>query len=171
VFNIAGGARPTAAELVTDEEWDWLFAINAKGTFITNQAAFPYLKDKGGRIINFGSNAGAAGVIGLAHYGATKGAVMAWTRTLAKEWGKYGICVNAVAPGMWTPMYEGSRATFDAEGLAAHDRHMANIIPLGGKLGNPDQDLAPFMVFLAGDGARFITGQTLSVDGGLLMVR
>jgi NAD(P)-dependent dehydrogenase (short-subunit alcohol dehydrogenase family) len=171
MVNVAGVERRTPAELVTDEEWTWLFEINARGTFITNQLAFGYMRETGGQIINFGSNAGAAGVPGLAHYGATKGAVLAWTRTVAKEWGRYGISVNAIAPGMWTPMYEGSRATMNAEQLAEHDKGMARAIPLGGRLGDPDKDLAPMMVFMATEGARFITGQTLAVDGGLLMVR
>lgn len=169
--NIAGVEKRKPAEQMTDEEWAWLFRVNVDGTFITNQLAFGYMKATGGRIINYGSNAGGAGVKGLAHYGATKGAVMSWTRTVAKEWGQYGITVNAVAPGMWTPMFEQSRATFTPEALAEYDKHMANIIPLGGKLGDPDTDLAPVMVFLAGDGARFITGQILAVDGGLMMVR
>lgn len=169
--NIAAVARQKPAEEMTAEEWGLLFRVNVDGTFITNQLAFGYMKATGGRIINYGSNAGGAGVKGLAHYGATKGAVMSWTRTVAKEWGQYGITVNAVAPGMWTPMFEQSRATFTPEALAEYDKHMANIIPLGGKLGDPDTDLAPVMVFLAGDGARFITGQILAVDGGLMMVR
>jgi NAD(P)-dependent dehydrogenase (short-subunit alcohol dehydrogenase family) len=72
---------------------------------------------------------------------------------------------------IWTPMYDAHRAKMTPGELTAHDRHLASIIPLGGKLGNADRDLAPVMVFLAGDGARFITGQTLSVDGGTVPVR
>ena len=138
---------------------------------IANQAAFPYLKDRGGRIINFASAAGAVGLRGCAHYSASKGAVLAWTRTIAQEWGHYGISANAIAPGMWTPMYDATRAGMTPEQLEAHDRGMTMMIPLGGRLGDADSDMAPVLVFLASDASRFITGQTLAVDGGLMMVR
>jgi NAD(P)-dependent dehydrogenase (short-subunit alcohol dehydrogenase family) len=95
--------------------------------------------------------------------------VLGWTRTVAKEWARYGITVNALAPGMWTPMYDAHRAKFSPQETAEHDRMMAMMIPLGGRLGDPDRDLAPFLVFMVSDGARFITGQTLAVDGGMLI--
>lgn len=171
LIHVAGIQRYTSAEAITDEEWDLVLGVNAKGTMITNQAAFSHLKDKGGRIVNFASAAGAAGLRGCAHYAASKGAVLAWTRTVAQEWGPHGISVNAIAPGMWTPMYDTTRAGMTADQLEAHDRMMAMMIPLGGRLGDPDRDMAPVLVFLASDASRFITGQTLAVDGGLLMVR
>ena len=68
-------------------------------------------------------------------------------------------------------MYDTTRSGMTPEALAAHDRGMAMTIPLGGRLGDPDRDMTPVLVFLVSDGARFITGQTLAVDGGLLMVR
>jgi NAD(P)-dependent dehydrogenase (short-subunit alcohol dehydrogenase family) len=171
LIHVAGIQRYTPAESITDEEWDLVLGVNARGTMITNQAAFPHLKAGGGRIINFASAAGAMGLRGCAHYAASKGAVLAWTRTIAQEWGPYGISVNAIAPGMWTPMYETTRAGMTPEQLEAHDRGMAMMIPLGGRLGDPDADMAPVLVFLVSDASRFITGQTLAVDGGLMMVR
>lgn len=171
LIHVAGVQRYTPAEAITDDEWDLVVGVNARGTMITNQAAFAHLKDGGGRIVNFASAAGALGLRGCAHYAASKGAVLAWTRTIAQEWGPYGISANAVAPGMWTPMYDTTRAGMTSEQLAAHDRGMAMMIPLGGKLGDPDTDMAPVLVFLASDASRFITGQTLAVDGGLMMVR
>ncbi|MDB5454864.1 MAG: short-chain dehydrogenase/reductase [Caulobacter sp.] len=171
LIHVAGIQRYTPAEAITDDEWDLVLGVNAKGTMIANQAAFPHLKDRGGRIVNFASAAGALGLRGCAHYAASKGAVLAWTRTIAQEWGRYGIAANAVAPGMWTPMYDTTRAGMSPEQLEAHDRGMAMMIPLGGRLGDPDADMAPVLVFLASDAARFITGQTLAVDGGLMMVR
>ncbi|OYX57647.1 MAG: short-chain dehydrogenase [Brevundimonas subvibrioides] len=171
LIHVAGVQRYTPAEAITDDEWDLVVGINARGTMITNQAAFVHLKDRGGRIINFASAAGALGLRGCAHYAASKGAVLAWTRTIAQEWGQYGISANAIAPGMWTPMYDATRAGMTPEQLAAHDKGMAAMIPLGGKLGDPDTDMAPVLVFLASDASRFITGQTLAVDGGLMMVR
>ena len=171
LIHAAGIQRYTPAEDITDDEWDLVLGVNARGTMIANQAAFPYLKDRGGRIINFASAAGAVGLRGCAHYSASKGAVLAWTRTIAQEWGHYGISANAIAPGMWTPMYDATRAGMTPEQLEAHDRGMAMMIPLGGRLGDADSDMAPVLVFLASDASRFITGQTLAVDGGLMMVR
>jgi len=171
LIHVAGIQRYTPADAITDEEWDLVLGVNAKGTMITNQAAFPHLKGKGGKIVNFASAAGAVGLRGCAHYAASKGAVLAWTRTVAQEWGPHGISVNAIAPGMWTPMYDATRAGISPEQLEAHDRMMATMIPLGGRLGDPDADMAPVLVFLASDASRFITGQTLAVDGGLMMVR
>ncbi|CAN5140299.1 SDR family oxidoreductase [soil metagenome] len=171
LIHVAGIQRYTPAEAITDEEWDLVLGVNARGTMIANQTAFPHLKDKGGRIVNFASAAGALGLRGCAHYAASKGAVLAWTRTIAQEWGPHGISVNAIAPGMWTPMYDTTRAGMTPEQLEAHDRGMAMMIPLGGRLGDPDTDMAPVLVFLASDASRFITGQTLAVDGGLMMVR
>lgn len=171
LIHAAGVQRYTPAEAITDEEWELVVGVNARGTMIANQAVFPHLKDRGGRIVNFASAAGALGLHGCAHYAASKGAVLAWTRTIAQEWGPYGISVNAIAPGMWTPMYDATRAGMTPEQLEAHDRGMAMMIPLGGRLGDPDADMAPVLVFLASDASRFITGQTLAVDGGLMMVR
>jgi NAD(P)-dependent dehydrogenase (short-subunit alcohol dehydrogenase family) len=171
LIHAAGIQRYTPAEDITDDDWDLVLGVNARGTMIANQAAFPYLKGRGGRIINFASAAGAVGLRGCAHYAASKGAVLAWTRTIAQEWGQFGISANAIAPGMWTPMYDTTRAGMTAEQLEAHDRGMAMMIPLGGRLGDADSDMAPVLVFLASDASRFITGQTLAVDGGLMMVR
>jgi len=169
--NIAGVERTAPAEDIGREHWDLIFDVNVRGTLHTNQAAFRHLRERGGRIINFGSAAGISGMPGAAHYAASKGAVLAWTRTVSKEWARYGITVNAVAPMIWTPMYETHRAKMSAEQLAEHDRLLASIIPIGGKLGDAERDLAPVMVFLASDGSRFITGQTLCVDGGTVPVR
>ena len=107
---------------------------------------------------------------GAAHYSAAKGAVMAWTRTVAQEWAPYGITVNAILPAIWTPMYDAHRARMTEEERALHDLQMQYAVPLGGRLGDPDRDLAPVLVFLAGDGARFITGQAIAVDGGMVML-
>ena len=169
LVNVAGVQHAAPAEDITDAEWDLIFDVNTRGTLNTNQAAFPHLRERGGRILNFASAAGVVGLPGCAHYSASKAAVLGWSRTVAKEWARFDITVNAIAPGMWTPMYDATRARLDEEGLKAHDAMMARAIPLGGRLGDPDRDLAPVLVFLLGDGARFITGQTLAVDGGLMI--
>ncbi len=167
VAAVEGGAP---AEDITEAEWDHLFAVNVKGTVFTNQAAFRHLRDHGGSIVNFGSGAGLRGQRGSAHYSASKGAVMAWTRTVAQEWAHAGIRVNSVVPAIWTPMYDVYRSRMSDQERTIHDMAMAHVIPLGGKLGDPDRDMAPVMVFLASDASRFMTGQLVVVDGGMVMV-
>jgi NAD(P)-dependent dehydrogenase (short-subunit alcohol dehydrogenase family) len=171
--SIAGVEGNAPAADITEEEWDRVFAVNVKGTLFTNQAAFRAMRASqvGGRIINVGSDAGLLGQPNSAHYSASKGAVMSWTRTAAAEWGRDNITVNSLLPAMWTPMYDEFRAHMTPEALAGHDATMAAVIPLGGRLGDPDRDLGPVMVFLASDGSRFITGQLISVNGGLNSVR
>ena len=168
--NIAGVERTAPAESIDDDHWDLMFEVNARGTFHTNQAAFRHMKDGGGQIVNFGSGAGIQGMRGGAAYSAAKGAVLAWSRTAAKEWGRYGITVNAMAPAIWTPMYDAHRARMTKDELAAHDEAKRSAVLIGGRLGDPDRDFAPVMVFLVSEGARFITGQTLPVNGGSLIL-
>ena len=162
--------RGAPAEDITEEDWNRVFAVNVSGTVHTNQAAFRHLRARGGRIINFGSGAAIRGQRGAAHYAASKGAVMAWTRTVAQEWARHRITVNAVVPAVWTPMYDAHRARMSDEERTMHDLAMQHVVPLGGRLGDPDRDLAPVMVFLAGDDARFVTGQAIAVDGGMIML-
>ena len=168
--NVAGVERRTPAEDIADAEWNLIFDVNVKGTLYTNQAAFRHMRAAGGRIINFGSGAGIRGQAGSAHYSASKGAVMSWTRTVAQEWAKYGITVNSVVPAIWTPMYDAYRSRMSDQERMIHDMAMQHVIPLGGKLGDPDRDAAPVMVFLASDLSHFMTGQCFAVDGGMIML-
>jgi len=168
--NVAGVEHRTPAEDIPDAEWDLIFNVNVKGTLYTNQAAFRHMRAAGGRIINFGSGAGIRGQAGSAHYSASKGAVMSWTRTVAQEWAKYGITVNSVVPAIWTPMYDVYRNRMSDQERMIHDMAMQHVIPLGGKLGDPDRDAAPVMVFLASDLSHFMTGQCFAVDGGMIML-
>lgn len=166
----AGIERLDSPEDCDDAHWDLMMAVNGKGTMYTNQAAFRLMKDSGGQIINFGSAAGVKGMTDAAAYSASKGAVLVWTRVCAAAWGRYNISVNAMAPAIWTPMYDAHRASMSNSQLAFHDEMMRLHLPLGGKLGDPVTQFAPVMVFMASEGARFITGQTLPVDGGALML-
>lgn len=138
---------------------------------LANQAAFRLLRADGGRILNFASGAGVSGLPNKAHYSATKGAVIAWSRTAAKEWGGHNVTVIMIAPAISTPMYAKTRSEMSPDALAALDARLAADMPIDGKLGDARRDLVPLMLFLCSGGARFITGQIFAVDGGLLMVR
>lgn len=168
--HIAGVHRHAPTHDVPDELIDWMYAVNVKGTIYTNAAAYRHMPN-GGAIINFGSESGLTAEINNALYGSSKAAVHTWTRSVAREWGPRGIRVNAVLPYVVTPMYEQFRDALSPEDLAAHDKATAEQIPLGGRFGDPDRDLAPVLLFLASDASRFITGQLLPVDGGLIAVR
>ena len=172
LVNVAAVERRAPAEDIGDEDFDLTMRVNVGGTFLTNQAAFPHLRDSGGgRILNYASGAALYPYLNGAHYSASKGAVISWTRTVAHEWGRHNITANAVNPVIWTPMYEESRARYTPEQLVAHEAKMADRIPLGGRSGDPDRDMAPVLVFLVSDAARFITGQIISVDGGMVPLR
>ncbi len=142
-----------------------------KGTVYTNQSAFRLMRAHGGSIVNFTSGAALKPYPRGAHYSAAKAAVAAWTRTVAREWGRYDIRANSVAPAMRTPMFEAYLARLSPAGLESLRTRHREQIALGGQLGNPETDLAPVMVFLAGPGSRFITGQIIPVNGGMESVR
>ena len=153
-------------------DWDLMFAVNVKGTMLTNQAAFHLMKDSGGgSIINFGSISGQRAEVGAAAYSAAKGAVHSWTRTAAGFWGAHGVRVNAVLPAMATPMYFEARARATEEQNTASYWQNQRPIALGQEYGDPDRDLGPVMLFLASDASHFITGQLIPVDGGQTSVR
>jgi NAD(P)-dependent dehydrogenase (short-subunit alcohol dehydrogenase family) len=158
-----------AADL-SEADWDRMFALNGKGTLFTNQAAYRHLRDGGGSIVNMGSVEGVRGTAGNAAYASSRGAVMAWTRSVAQEWARHGIRVNCVAPVVETRLFHRMRDQLDDAGRAAMDAGLAHAIPLGGKMGDPLRDLAPVLAFLVGDDSRFVTGQTIAVDGGFMML-
>ena len=164
--------RSSDASDVTVEDWDLMFSVNVRGTMLTNQAAARYMKESGGgSILNFGSISGQRPEPGAAAYSAAKGAVHSWTRTAAGTWGKDKIRVNAILPAMATPMYEEAMATMTEDDKTASYWLNHQSIAMGQKYGDPDEDLGPVMVFLAGDGSRFITGQMIPVDGGQTNVK
>lgn len=170
VIHAAGLWLPGIAGAITDADIDRLVSINVRGTIHVNQAAHRIMQGSPRRIINFGSAEAVMGSPISAVYAATKGAVHAWTRSAAKAWANDRITVNAVAPAMQTPGADRLRTFLGPEGAAFMDDQMKLAIPLGGTLGDPARDLGPLLVFLAGEGSAFITGQLLAVDGGLVML-
>jgi len=170
LVNAAGLWQPGVPGHISSDEIDFLLETNIKGTILTNQAAHAVMRGSGGRIINFGSAEAVMGSPVAAVYAATKGAVQAWTRSAAKAWGADRVTVNALAPAVQTPGADRFREFLGADAAEFMDQQMKLSIPLGGKLGDPTDHLGPVLVFLAGDGAGFITGQLIPVDGGLAMV-
>jgi len=144
---------------IEESDWDRVIRTNLKGCFLCTQRVGRIMKRNGaGRIINIGSGSNKAAFPGLASYTATKGAIEMFTKVSAAELGPYGITVNCVAPGA----IETERTKLELPDYAGTWGRLA---PLG-RVGTPD-DVARAVLFFAGDASKFITGQTLWVDGGL----
>ena len=167
LVNNAGATWGAPAEDYPLEAWDKVMNLNIRSIFLMSQAVGKrsMIPRRQGRIINIASIAGLAGSgedIQFIAYGTSKGAVVNFTRTLAGEWGKYGINVNALAPGFFpSKMTKGVLATFGADKLAAH-------APLR-RLGD-DDDLKGAALLFAAPAGKHITGQILAVDGGVSAV-
>jgi 3-oxoacyl-[acyl-carrier protein] reductase len=170
LVNAAGLWQPGIPGYIGADEISFLLDTNVKATILTNQAAYAVMKGSGGRIINFGSSEAVVGSPISAVYAATKGAVQAWTRSAARAWAADNVTVNALAPAVQTPGADRLRDFLGPEAGALIDQQLKTMIPLGGALGDPARDVGPILVFLAGSGSGFITGQLLAVDGGLIMV-
>jgi len=161
LINNAGVARDNLAMRMKDEEWKQVIDTNLGSVFFCSRAALRFMmRARFGRIINISSVVASMGNPGQANYCASKGAVDAMTRSLAREVGSRGITVNAVAPGF---------ITTDMTAALGDDatRHLTGQIPLG-RLGSPE-DVAAAVSFLASDEAGYITGQVLHVNGGMYM--
>lgn len=161
VVNNAGITSDAQLIKMTEEQWDKVIDVNLKGVFNMSQLAAKYMKDqKSGVILNASSVVGIYGNFGQTNYAASKWGVIGMTKTWAKELGKDGIRVNAVAPGfILTPMTEKMPEKVLEQ--------MKEKTPLR-TLGHPE-DIANAYAFLASDEARFITGTVLSVDGGIVL--
>jgi 2-hydroxycyclohexanecarboxyl-CoA dehydrogenase len=166
LVNCAGWDKPMPFVETTPDFWDRILAINLRGPIACTRAVLPPMIAQGyGKIVSIASDAGRVGSTGEAVYSAAKGGLIAFTKTIARETARYHINVNCVCPGPSdTPLFQKEFAGPSPK-LA---ESLKRVIPWG-RLGVPE-DVAPAVVFLASDDAGYITGQTLSVSGGLTMV-
>ncbi|SPE60758.1 3-oxoacyl-(acyl-carrier-protein) reductase FabG [Verrucomicrobia bacterium] len=161
LVNNAGINRDKSFAKMTKSMWDEVMRVNLDGVFHTTQLALQDMLGSGwGRIINISSIVGQTGNFGQTNYAATKGAIIAFTESLAREMARKGITVNAVAPGF----IETDMVSSMAEAALAQVRALT---PMG-RLGKP-QEIADAVVFLASERASYITGQILAVNGGMYM--
>lgn len=167
----AGVSTMNRAVDITDKEWDFNFDVNIRGVFLTNQIAARHFLAAGKRgvIVNTASLAAKVGAPLLAHYSASKFAVLGWTQALARELAADNIRVNAVCPGFVKTSMQSREVEWEAQlrGVTP-ERVIADYVaqtPLG-RLEEPE-DVADLVVFLASDGARFMTGQGINVTGGV----
>ncbi|KFZ43368.1 3-oxoacyl-[acyl-carrier-protein] reductase [Anoxybacillus flavithermus] len=161
LVNNAGITRDNLLMRMKEEEWDAVINTNLKGVFLCTKAVTrPMMKQRYGRIVNVASIVGVSGNPGQANYVAAKAGVIGLTKTAAKELASRNITVNAVAPGF---------ITTDMTDQLSEDVRQAMLqqIPLA-RFGNPE-DIAHVVAFLVSDGASYITGQTIHVDGGMVM--
>jgi 2-hydroxycyclohexanecarboxyl-CoA dehydrogenase len=150
---------------ITIEAWDRIIAVNLTGTFHCLQAAIPdMLTARWGRIVTISSSSAQSGAPRMGHYVASKGGVIALTRSLAREYARFGITVNTIPPSsIETPMAQAARS--DGNVPSADD--MAGHIPVG-RVGTPD-DIAAACAFLCSEEASYITGQVIGVNGGAVI--
>ncbi len=161
LVNNAGITRDMLLMRLKDEDWDAVLQTNLTGTMYCTRAVLrPMIRQKSGRIINISSVIGLMGNPGQASYAAAKAGIIGLTKTTAKEVGTRGITVNAIAPGFIT-------TDMTAKIPEELQDKLLELIPLQ-NFGTPD-DIADTVCFLASDAARYITGQTIQVDGGMVM--
>lgn len=161
LVNNAGITRDTLLMRMKEEDWDAVINVNLKGTFLcTRVVSRIMMKQRYGRIVNISSVIGLRGNAGQANYGASKAGIIGFTKSVARELGSRNITVNAIAPGfIVTNMTEVLPDNVKAK--------LMEQVPLG-RLGEPG-DVANAVAFLVSDEASYITGQTIAVDGGMVM--
>lgn len=161
LVNNAGITRDTLMIRMKEEDWDRVIAVNLKGAFLCTKAvAKTMMKARYGRIINISSVVGQGGAAGQANYAAAKAGLFGLTKSVAKELGSRGITCNAVAPGFIE--------TDMTSGLSEDFKQMVEKTAPIARLGTP-ADISPAVLFLASPNSGYITGQTITVDGGLTL--
>lgn len=161
LVNVAGISRPTGVLDTSLEEWEEIFAVNSRGTFLATKAALPPMLERGyGRIVNVSSLSGirGGGIFGGTHYSASKAAVLGFTRAVAREFAGQGVTCNAVAPGLIetdlaTPHMTDERRAEVTAGIPA------------GRIGMPD-DVAGVIAFLCSPESGYVTGEVVDINGG-----
>ncbi len=161
LVNNAGVSKDNLLMRLKDDEWDWLMDTNLKSVYRMSKACMrPMMKARNGRIITIGSVIGSMGNPGQSVYAAAKAGLIGFSKSLAKEIGSRNVTVNVIAPGF-------IQTDMTKEMSEENKQAMAKTIPLG-KLGQA-QDIANAVLFLASDMGQYITGETLHVNGGMLM--
>lgn len=162
LVNNAGVTDFTPFEEITDDRWDFVYAVNVRGPMLCTQAVLGDMRAAHwGRIVNISSSSAQTGAIGMVTYSSSKGAVVTMTRSMAQEFGPYGITVNNIPPGsvMGTIMSEANRDRFQIP-----TEQLVSTIPVR-RLGEVN-DIAHACAYLCSDGASYVTGQTIGVNGG-----
>ena len=164
LVNNAGVLRPTKVIDIEEEEWDWVVNVNLKGTYLCSRAVLPSMMSRGwGRIVNFSSTAGKnISTVGGAHYTAAKAGILGFTRHLAKEAAQFGITVNSVCPGLIAT--EMVLSTINEAQIKSYE----SSFPIS-RMGQP-YEVADLVAFLASNKASYITGASLDINGGDLMI-
>jgi 3-oxoacyl-[acyl-carrier protein] reductase len=158
VFNNAGLLRDKVLWKLSDEDWDVVVDVSLGGTFKFTRACVPHFRERGyGRVVNVTSYTGLRGNVGQAAYAAAKAGVIGFTKTAAKELGRFGVTVNVISPNAKTRMVESIPE--------AHRKELESQIPLG-RFGETT-DMVDAVLFLASPAAGYITGAVLPVDGGI----
>ena len=166
LVNIAGIYEVARLEDIADDAWARMFAVHVNGTFYCCRAVLPgMIAAQAGAIVNMSSLHALRGQANAAHYAAAKGAIIGFTKSIAREKGKLGIRANAVAPGpIDTPLWRNAVPADEIEAMMAK---RSEVIPIG-RLGQP-AEVAQTIVYLLGPAASYITGQVVAIDGGETM--
>lgn len=165
LVNNAHATNNVLLEETTEEDMEFSFDTGFWPTFLLMKHGLPYLKETKGKVINFVSGAGMVGLSRQSSYAAAKEAIRGMSRVAANEWGRYGITVNLLSPIANSPGVE----RMEEEQPNAYKK-MVSLVPLK-RMGDCEKDIGRSAVFLASDDADYITGQTIMVDGGTIMVR